>query len=205
MRLDRNSWHVRLNRFVYGQDVTLNPNLCPYFWKTVAAVPLALLAVLGVLIRRGVHSYQRKSGYTERSLAFQKYDRWDDRIVGEDSNLSVGFYSAGAVILAVVALLVVGFMLYSMFMAPSSILVLLGVAVVAAVVVGIWHSAELWWPMIYSAYKGVCPSVEWVDSSVVEEAECTDTECEDTECCDEAPVPTELDDAGDTPTDTGEE
>lgn len=31
MRLDENSLYVRLNRYVFGEGVELDPNLCPYF------------------------------------------------------------------------------------------------------------------------------------------------------------------------------
>jgi hypothetical protein len=180
MRLDRNSWHVRLNRFVYGQEAKLNPNLCPYFWKTVVALPLSLLAALGTLVRTLVHNYQTRSGVASDSLAFQKTRYHSEDPVRVYSNLSIGFDYGGLLVLAVGILVLIGIVIHAIIMAPASLLVIAGIAVVGALIFGLYISFDLWGGMIYSFYEGVCPAVKWTDSSVVDEPE---AECEDAEFC----------------------
>lgn len=38
VNLSKNSWHRKLQTFTFGSDVPLYPNLCPYFWLTVACL-----------------------------------------------------------------------------------------------------------------------------------------------------------------------
>ncbi len=53
MKLNRNSWHAKINSFVYGwMYLDTVDCLCPYFWGTLLAILLSPLWVLGKGIGR---------------------------------------------------------------------------------------------------------------------------------------------------------
>jgi hypothetical protein len=82
---NKNAWHVRLQRWTFG-DVKLRPNLCPHFWLTVfciVAVPFVLL-LKGLIVAGGF-----VLGHIGSAL--DRYYRWSEqrRLEKEDHDLSV--------------------------------------------------------------------------------------------------------------------
>lgn len=47
MKIDTNSWHYKLNNYVYGSEMP--KNLCPYFWGTVLSVTFLGWAMWGIV------------------------------------------------------------------------------------------------------------------------------------------------------------
>jgi hypothetical protein len=47
VKLSRNSWHRKLQLYTFGSSVPLFPNLCPYFWLTIACLFVGPLKYVG--------------------------------------------------------------------------------------------------------------------------------------------------------------
>jgi len=67
LKLSRNSWHVGLNDYIYGEGYSEdNNNLCPYFWGTILAVigciPVAIVRGIGGVMSDGLKVFLLRYG-----------------------------------------------------------------------------------------------------------------------------------------------
>lgn len=52
MKLKHDSWHVKVNDYVYGSGYSIkNKNLCPYFWGTILAIVMIVPFTIYVMIK----------------------------------------------------------------------------------------------------------------------------------------------------------
>jgi len=46
VKLSKNSWHYKLQRFVFKEDTPDLHSLCPYFWLTIFCLPAAIFVMI---------------------------------------------------------------------------------------------------------------------------------------------------------------
>lgn len=64
MKLSKNSWHARVNKFIFGEDYLESVDcLCPYFWGTILAIVAVPLWLIGHGISRIIDAVEN-TGFT---------------------------------------------------------------------------------------------------------------------------------------------
>ena len=64
MKLGKNSWHARVNKFIFGEDYLESVDcLCPYFWGTILAIVAIPLWLIGHGISRIIDAVEN-TGFT---------------------------------------------------------------------------------------------------------------------------------------------
>jgi len=150
------------------------------------------IALFGSFVKWASTFYENRAGASLWTRVDRYYDSNEGAYGGyvtqtiTQSNGSVGFHSMWMLVVASVVLglgiAVIGLLVTQ----PVSILFLLAIAAVGLVGYFFINTSDVWFGMIEAAYEGVCPSIEWYDSSaqsgelsVDPSEEVTDTDSED--------------------------
>lgn len=91
--LSKNSWHFKLNRYVFGTKIintTMN-NLCPYFWLMIAAMLLVpFVGILDIFINRPINFViDQVSKHMDKTIK-----NWSDNLTEEEA-ASIWWYGDG--------------------------------------------------------------------------------------------------------------
>lgn len=169
MKFRESSWHVRLNRFAFGKNVRLNPNLCPYFWKTIFAALFMPFSVSGFVIRKILEKMEEKAGQ-QISSPFKTLST-ETLEYEYDSNFFIGTLGIAIFALIFGGLFVVFYLMWGIITSGAGIVLMIGLAILGALFAG-GATSDLWSPMLVAAYKSVCPAIEWtMDVTPSEEGE----------------------------------
>lgn len=52
--LKKNSWHTKLMKFIWGYNYIDFPNMCPYFWLTVANICIVIIGCIPYLLYKAI-------------------------------------------------------------------------------------------------------------------------------------------------------